>query len=127
MQQDFTGSGILDEYSEYKGWVPTGCFLETRTPVAAALNEVKMEQTFGSGSTALSWLDRLSCAAIFPGSIKSSGTPGLVLLDYIKKNDEEVDLTKNDQIWVYKRYKHWAYASHVFQLIFSLVSTEPLH
>lgn len=121
MQRDFTGSGVLDEYSEYQGWVPTGCFLETRMPVAAALNEVKMEQTHSSGSTALSWLEQLSSAPISPGCIKSSGTPGLVLLDYTKKNDEEVDLTKSDQIWVYKRYKHWAYVSRVFQFCFSLV------
>lgn len=121
MQRDFTGSGILDEYSEYKGWVPTGCFLETRTPVAAALGEVKMVQTFGSDSSALSWLDQLSCAPILPGCIRSSGTPGLVLMDHTKKNDEEVDLQKNDQIRVYKRYKHWAYVSHLFQFVFSLV------
>ena len=50
---------------------------------------------------------------ILPLSIISTSFPGIALMDYKKKGDEELDLAKDDALRVVKRYNHWAYVVKV--------------
>jgi len=43
-------------------------------------------------------------------SIISTSFPGIALMDYKKKGEEELDLAKDDSLRVFKRYNHWSYA-----------------
>jgi hypothetical protein len=46
---------------------------------------------------------------ILPLSIISTSFPGIALMDYKKKGDEELNLVKDDALRVFKRYNHWSY------------------
>ena len=37
-------------------------------------------------------------------------------MDYKKKGDEELDLMKDDQLRVFKRYNHWSYVRRIASL-----------
>ena len=99
MQRDPSGSGIVDTDIVKQGWVPAGCLLETRVPVASAIAEAAAKG--GSGSK----------TPILPLSIISTSFPGIALMDYKKKGEEELDLNKDDLLRVFKRYNHWSYVS----------------
>lgn len=105
MQRDPTGSGIVDPDTVKQGWVPAGCLLETRVPVASAIAEAAAKG--GSGSK----------TPILPLSIISTSFPGVALMDYKKKGEEELDLVKDDALRVFKRYNHWSYVSHPYILV----------
>ncbi|TFK18985.1 protein kinase regulator [Coprinopsis marcescibilis] len=98
VQRDPSGSGIVDADIVKQGWVPAGCLLETRVPVASAIAEAAARG--GSGSK----------TPILPLSIISTSFPGIALMDYKKKGEEELDLNKDDLLRVFKRYNHWSYA-----------------
>ncbi|EAU90591.1 protein kinase regulator [Coprinopsis cinerea okayama7 len=98
VQRDPSGSGIVDTDIVKQGWVPAGCLLETRVPVASAIAEAAAKG--GSGSK----------TPILPLSIISTSFPGIALMDYKKKGEEELDLNKDDLLRVFKRYNHWSYA-----------------
>ena len=58
-------------------------------------------------------LTLISKTPILPLSIISTSFPGIALMDYSKKGDEELDLAKDDALRVFKRYNHWSYVSSV--------------
>ncbi|KAG6890968.1 hypothetical protein C0992_011727 [Termitomyces sp. T32_za158] len=102
VQRDPTGSGLVEP--DKQGWVPAGCLLETNVPVASAIAEATATK---SGSTADGGASK---TPILPLSIISTSFPGIALMDYTKKGDEELDLVKDDALRVFKRYNHWSYA-----------------
>ncbi|PPQ62864.1 hypothetical protein CVT24_006262 [Panaeolus cyanescens] len=103
VQRDPTGSGVVDPDLAKQGWVPAGCLLETNVPVASAIAEATAKN---SSSTA----ENVSKTPILPLSIISTSFPGIALMDYKKKGEEELDLVKDDALRVFKRYNHWSYA-----------------
>ncbi|KAA1468811.1 hypothetical protein DENSPDRAFT_834259 [Dentipellis sp. KUC8613] len=107
VQRDPTGSGVVDSDSSKQGWVPAGCLLETRVPVATAIAEASAAS--GSSSQPSSPVSN-SRTPILPLHIVSTSFPGYALMDYQKKGDEELDLAKDDTLRVFKRYNHWSYA-----------------
>jgi protein STE50 len=108
VQRDPSGSGIVDADMSKQGWVPAGCLLETNVPVASAIKlassgeaSPKTPATAGSGKK----------TPILPLSIISTSFPGIALMDYEKKGEEELDLVKDESLRVFKRYNHWSYVS----------------
>ncbi|KZV92373.1 RA-domain-containing protein [Exidia glandulosa HHB12029] len=101
VQCDPQGSGIVDQENGRAGWVPAGCLLETKVPVATAVAEA-------AGSASPSAVAGKN--PILPLSIISTSFPGVALMDYHKKGDEELELHKDDALRVFKRYNHWSYA-----------------
>ncbi|EJD07639.1 uncharacterized protein FOMMEDRAFT_101010 [Fomitiporia mediterranea MF3/22] len=107
VQRDPSGNGILDTDTSKQGWVPAGCLLETNVPVASAIAEANAVRASANGSPPSS---PASKTPILPLSILSTSFPGIALMDYRKKGDEELDLVKDDLLRVFKRYNHWSYA-----------------
>ncbi|KAF8159613.1 hypothetical protein B0H34DRAFT_654723 [Crassisporium funariophilum] len=108
VQRDPTGSGIVDTDIVKQGWVPAGCLLETNVPVASAIAEATAAK---NGSTSGSPPETpVGKTPILPLSIISTSFPGIALMDYKKKGEEELDLVKDDALRVFKRYNHWSYA-----------------
>ncbi|KAK7031426.1 hypothetical protein R3P38DRAFT_2773966 [Favolaschia claudopus] len=125
VQRDPTGSGIVDTDIVKQGWVPAGCLLETKVPVASAIAEATAASSSGSkGSSPSSGSSSSNGDSpprtpvgssskktpILPLSIISTSFPGIALMDYKKKGEEELDLVKDDALRVFKRYNHWSYA-----------------
>ena len=81
--------------------MPAGCLLETNVPVASAIAEA----TAAKGGSP----DGTNKTPILPLSIISTSYPGIALMDYRKKGEEELDLVKDDALRVFKRYNHWSY------------------
>ncbi|KAF5316032.1 hypothetical protein D9619_006350 [Psilocybe cf. subviscida] len=106
VQRDPTGSGVVDTDIVKQGWVPAGCLLETNVPVASAIAEATAANSSSNRSPETS----ASRTPILPLSIISTSFPGVALMDYKKKGDEELDLVKDDALRVFKRYNHWSYA-----------------
>lgn len=126
VQRDPTGSGIVDTDIVKQGWVPAGCLLETNVPVASAIAEATAAKN-GSASGSPPGTPSISKTPILPLSIISTSFPGIALMDYKKKGDEELDLVKDDALRVFKRYNHWSYVSvhdtsslHFFTLLLLL-------
>ncbi|KAF9462929.1 hypothetical protein BDZ94DRAFT_1219040 [Collybia nuda] len=108
VQRDPTGSGIVETDTAKQGWVPAGCLLETNVPVASAIAEATAAKgSLNSGSPPQT---PISKTPILPLSIISTSFPGIALMDYKKKGEEELDLVKDDALRVFKRYNHWSYA-----------------
>ncbi|KAG6381543.1 hypothetical protein JVT61DRAFT_133 [Boletus reticuloceps] len=105
VQRDPTGSGVVDTDTSKQGWVPAGCLLETNVPVASAIAEATAAAK-AAGTSDVSE----NKTPILPLSIISTSFPGIALMDYKKKGDEELDLVKDDALRVFKRYNHWSYA-----------------
>ncbi|KAJ7065199.1 hypothetical protein C8F01DRAFT_1124661 [Mycena amicta] len=111
VQRDPTGSGIVDTDVAKQGWVPAGCLLETNVPVASAIAEATAAaKANGAGSASPPESPISAKTPILPLSIISTSFPGIALMDYKKKGDEELDLVKDDALRVFKRYNHWSYA-----------------
>ncbi|RDB23537.1 Protein STE50 [Hypsizygus marmoreus] len=108
VQRDPTGSGIVETDIVKQGWVPAGCLLETKVPVASAIAEATAAK--GSSTSGSPPHTPISKTPILPLSIISTSFPGIALMDYKKKGDEELDLAKDDALRVFKRYNHWSYA-----------------
>jgi hypothetical protein len=107
VQRDPTGSGIVETDIVKQGWVPAGCLLETNVPVASAIAEATAAK--GASATGSPPSSPVSKTPILPLSIISTSFPGIALMDYKKKGDEELDLVKDDALRVFKRYNHWSY------------------
>ena len=105
VQRDPSGNGIVDADTSKQGWVPAGCLLETNVPVASAIAEANAVRSGISGGSP----QPSSETPILPLSILSTSFPGIALMDYRKKGDEELDLVKDDLLRVFKRYNHWSY------------------
>jgi protein STE50 len=106
VQRDPTGSGIVDTDTSKQGWVPAGCLLETNVPVASAIAEATAAKHSDLATPPHS---PISKTPILPLSIISTSFPGIALMDYKKKGEEELDLIKDDALRVFKRYNHWSY------------------
>ena len=106
VQRDPEGTGIVDSDTSKQGWVPAGCLLETRIPVATAVAEAS--HASGPNSEPQSPVPNTK-TPILPLHIVSTSFPGYALMDYKKKGDEELDLFKDDVLRVFKRYNHWSY------------------
>jgi len=109
VQRDPTGAGLVNPDTSKQGWVPAGCFLETNVPVASAITQANAANASHSGSPPSSPVNK---TPILPLSIISTNFPGIALMDYQKKDDEELDLAKDDLLRVFKRCNHWSYVSH---------------
>ena len=114
VQRDPAGSGQVEQDPSRQGWVPAGCLLETKVPVASAIAEA----TARGGVTASPPLTPPGTTPILPLSILSTSFPGIALMDYKKKGDEELDLLKDDCLRVFKRYNHWSYVSAALYLLY---------
>ncbi|KAI0080129.1 hypothetical protein K474DRAFT_344864 [Panus rudis PR-1116 ss-1] len=106
VQRDPAGTGQVEPDVTKQGWVPAGCLLETKVPVAVAVAEARGHAASAS-DTPSSPADK---TPILPLSILSTSFPGIALMDYKKKGEEELDLAKDDSLRVFKRYNHWSYA-----------------
>ncbi|KAI0675512.1 hypothetical protein C8Q78DRAFT_963716 [Trametes maxima] len=104
VQRDPAGTGQVEQDPSKQGWVPAGCLLETKVPVATAIAEA----TTRDGATPP--LTPSGTTPILPLNILSTSFPGIALMDYKKKGEEELDLQKDDFLRVFKRYNHWSYA-----------------
>lgn len=123
VQRDPTGSGIVDTDTSKQGWVPAGCLLETNVPVASAIAEANALRTSAGESPS----SPPSKTPILPLNILSTSFPGIALMDYRKKGEEELDLVKDDLVRVFKRYNHWSYVCiYLFGVILSLWLTNLL-
>lgn len=121
MQRDPTGSGVVDTDTSKQGWVPAGCLLETNVPVASAIAEATaLSKAAGSSELPLA---ADSKTPILPLSIISTSFPGIALMDYKKKGEEELDLVKDDALRVFKKYNHWSYVSYSLP---SVTSSSPV-
>jgi hypothetical protein len=107
VQRDDAGTGHVDADTTKQGWVPAGCLLETRLPVASAIAEAASAS--GSSSSSTTEIDG-GKRPILPLSIVSTSFPGTALMDYRGKGEEELDLVKDEGLRVFKRYNHWSYA-----------------
>ena len=104
-----------------QGWVPAGCLLETNVPVSFAIAEAtaaKNGSPFKFESSPNTLLLMSNNTPILPLRIISTSFPGIALMDYRKKGDEELDLVKDDALRVFKRYKHRSYVSRVIYFHF---------
>jgi protein STE50 len=110
VQKDPTGTGHADNDGGRQGWVPAGCLLETNLPVTLAIQEANASRPSDHYSRDP---DRMP---ILPTSIVSTSYPGIALMDYRRKGEEELDLVKDDALRVFKRYNHWSYVSVVLSL-----------
>ncbi|KAJ6624954.1 protein kinase regulator [Mycena sp. CBHHK59/15] len=110
VQRDPTGSGVVDTDIVKQGWVPAGCLLETNVPVASAIAEATAAKGNSGSSSDSPPETPVSKTPILPLSIISTSFPGIALMDYKKKGEEELDLVKDDALRVFKRYNHWSYA-----------------
>ncbi|KZV71585.1 hypothetical protein PENSPDRAFT_650595 [Peniophora sp. CONT] len=116
VQRDPQGTGTVDSDPSKQGWVPAGCLLETRIPIARAITPShNYNSNSNPGSTPSSPTDGVAGGInartpILPLHIVSTSFPGYALMDYKKKGDEELDLGKDDALRVFKRYNHWSYA-----------------
>ncbi|KAI0923863.1 hypothetical protein AcW1_006700 [Taiwanofungus camphoratus] len=106
VQRDPAGSGLVEPDTSKQGWVPAGCLLETNVPVATAIAEATARGGSPSGSPPSSPGGR---TPILPLSILSTSFPGIALMEYTKKGEEELNLAKDDYLRVFKRYNHWSY------------------
>ena len=111
VQRDQTGNGILDTDPTRQGWVPAGCLLETNVPVASAIAEANAARASATGSPPSS---PTSKTPILPLSILSTSFPGVALMDYRAKGEEELNLVKDDLLRVFKRYNHWSYVRQLY-------------
>ncbi|PSR76158.1 hypothetical protein PHLCEN_2v8656 [Hermanssonia centrifuga] len=109
VQRDPAGSGLIEPDTTKQGWVPAGCLLETSVPVATAIAEATARGTSSTGGVSPP-LSPAGSTPILPLSILSTSFPGIALMEYKKKGEEELDLAKDDSLRVFKRYNHWSYA-----------------
>lgn len=106
VQRDSTGQGRPEVDASgvaRQGWVPAGCLLETNLPVTLAIQEA-----LNRGHDHYKAIDP-DRTPIMPTSIVSTSYPGIALMDYRRKGEEELDLVKDDALRVFKRYNHWSY------------------
>jgi len=67
----------------------------------------------------------ISKTPILPLSIISTSFPGIALMDYNKKGEEELDLVKDDALRVFKRYNHWSYVRYFRRTLSVIGSLTP--
>ena len=100
----------MDSDTMKQGWVPAGCLLETRIPVATAIAEAMHVPGLNSEPSSPVLVAK---TPILPLDIVSTNFPGWASADYKKAGDEERDLFKDDALRVFKRFNHWSYVRHL--------------
>jgi bZIP factor len=85
-------------------------------PVASAIAEANAAKAL-NGSLSPPASPSAARTPILPLSIISTSFPGIALMDYKKKGDEELDLVKDDSLRVFKRYNHWSYVCALFHQV----------
>ena len=121
VQRDSEGRGLVETDPSKQGWVPAGCLLETKVPVSVAIEEAANATRSNTSSS----LEQVSRTPILPLSILSTSFPGVALMEYRKKGEEELDLQKDDALRVFKRYNHWSYVSLGISPIYMMLSYNP--
>ncbi|KAL1406181.1 hypothetical protein Q8F55_007869 [Vanrija albida] len=96
VQKDPEGAGKIVSDPLRAAWVPAGCLLEMSAPVQSV--SPRSPGRFPGR------------APIRPSSIMSSSYPGVVLMDYVAKDENELSLKEGQKIRVYKKYCHWSYS-----------------
>ena len=86
VQRDPGGTGNVEVDTSKQGWVPAGCLLETSVPVATAVGDARTARASSSSPPT----SPVSKTPILPQSILSTSFPGVALMDYKKKGDEEL-------------------------------------
>ncbi|KAK4684078.1 protein STE50, partial [Tremellales sp. Uapishka_1] len=99
VQKDPDGMGNIVPDQTKSGWVPAGCLLELSSPISAVSPTTPEMTSLIPGRQPLP-----------PAAIMSSSYPGIVLMDYEAKGDDELTLKEGDKIRVYKKYCHWSYS-----------------
>ena len=122
VQRDPTGNGVVDTDTSKQGWVPAGCLLETNVPVAHAIAEAIAARVAAGGSPT----SPTSSNPILPLSILSTSFPGVALMNYRKKGNEELDLQEKDLLRVFKRYNHWSYVRFIRRCLICIGTHSPL-
>ncbi|KAF8325813.1 uncharacterized protein EI90DRAFT_2019763 [Cantharellus anzutake] len=112
VQKDPSGTGVVDDKAA-KGWVPTGCILETHIPPALAMSEAKATnsslRTTGSNPNGSPTTAHLK-SPILPSKIISASFLGIALIDYPGRGEHELTLARGDVLRAFKRYNNWSYA-----------------
>ncbi|ORX34205.1 hypothetical protein BD324DRAFT_637089 [Kockovaella imperatae] len=96
VQRDPAGMGNITPDQSKSGWVPAGCLLELHSPISL-LSAAPPDPAYPG------------LAPIPPPAIMSSSYPGVVLMDWEAKADDQVNLREGDRVRVYKKYCHWSY------------------
>lgn len=107
VQRDPDGRGLIETGPSKQGWVPAGCLLEVKIPVSLAIEEAANV----TRSNPCNSPEQSSSLPILPFNILSTSHPGIGLMDYQKKGDEELDLQKDDALRVFKKHNYWSYVS----------------
>ena len=77
------------------GWVPAGCLLELTAPIAV-LNAGKPFDTAYPG-----------LAPLPSFSIVSSSYPGIILMEWVSRGEDQASFKQGERVKVYKRYCNW--------------------
>ncbi|KZV66155.1 hypothetical protein PENSPDRAFT_613063 [Peniophora sp. CONT] len=114
VQRDPQGTGAVNGDPSKQGWIPTGCLLETRIPIAYAATSTSTNSLNFSSTTQSSSIDYTSrridaYTPILPQCFVTASVPCYAIVEYKKRNAEEVELSKDETLRVFKRYKHWTY------------------
>lgn len=90
-------AGADGEKQSRSGWVPAGCLLETTLSPS----------TLGSypGATIIA----AGQVPIKPSAIVSVSTPGIALMDFKPRGSDELALSRNEFVRVYKRHNQYAF------------------
>lgn len=114
VQRDPTGQGQTQPSSSLAGWVPAGCLLELSRPPSSS-GPFGVPDGAGSAGPTTTTRGTLRLAEVV-----STSYPGVALMSYAKTGGDEMDLSKDDIMWVFKRYSHWSYVCCLpFSLLFS--------
>ena len=106
VQRDPNANGIVEADAAKQGWVPAGCLLEVKVPLARAIEEANAK---GANVSLPASSGPSTSLPILPLNILSTSFPGIALMEYRRKGEEELDLAKDDTLRVFKRYNHWSY------------------
>jgi len=97
----------VNRNSRKQGWVPSGALLETGVPVSTATAQATTARKIiaPSSLTSSAGLSK----PIFPACILSMSFPAIVLKDYRRRGDGEIDVARGALVRVYKKYNYWSY------------------
>lgn len=109
LRRDSAADGRGDVYLANKnaapeiwtGWVPAGCLLEIKRPLA-----LLVDAPLSLSDTA--WLTHMIEAPIRVDVVVSQGTAALALIDFSSK-DHAFSISTNEPLRVFKRYNFWSY------------------
>lgn len=89
---------MSDTATRKSAWVPAGCLLETSVPPLTLPGAGIPRQGFSPYNA--------SAIPIEPAYLVSISTLGIALMDYSRNGSDELDVKKDDQLRILKRYNH---------------------